>query len=124
MEKTQCEDLIRNCNFNILQQKCQMSKKVLREALKAIDRIGILESNILGYYACLCLLQLELTDKEKAEIHHTAAVVLTTGINYTDGAYMLGYYHAQKCMELEPGNTNYRQSFLLTFKDIPDLGGT
>jgi len=121
MKQTEIATLIRTCDFKGLIMACRDSKETLMDVLKVIDRIGVLEENILGYYACLSLLQLELTNEEQAGIHHMAAFVLANGINTTEGAYRLGLYHAQMCVELAPENMVYKQVILRVFAEIPEL---
>lgn len=121
MRQTEIAALIKTCDFKGLIMACRGSKETLMEALKAIEHIGVLEENILGYYACLFLLQLELTNEEQADIHHAAAFVLANGINATEGAYSLGLYHAQMCVELVPENIAYKQMILRVFADVPEL---
>ena len=121
MKQAEIEAIIKKCDFESLILICRESKETLMATLKAIDRIGVLEENILGYYACLSLLQLELTNEERAGIHHTAAFVLANGINATEGTYSLGLYHEQMCVELDPKNTVYKQTILRVFAEIPEL---
>ena len=121
MKQTEIEALIKKCDFDGLIMACKESKEILIDVLKAIDRIGALEENILGYYACISLLQLELTNKEQAGIHNTAAFLLTNGINFINGAYPLGRYHAQMCVKLDPENIAYKQALLQVFTSVPEL---
>jgi len=113
------EALIKNCEFKKFNQTATEENVI--DILGAIGRVGILGESILGYYACVYLLSLDFSNVKKSMIHKEAATVLSTGLNFVNDSYALGFYHVQKAMELDPDNIEYKRFALQTFAEIPDF---
>lgn len=59
-----------------------------------------------------------LLENETAELHYLASCILTELLNSIEGAYVSGYWHAKRAVELEPDNIEYKE-YLLEFCDLP-----
>ena len=95
--------------------------KVWNDLVSEIYNFGVYEENILGYYACVKLLDSNLSKFKRAELHYTAAIILTMGINFVCGGYMLGFYHMKKAIELDFNNIDYKVYMLSTFANSPEI---
>lgn len=112
--------IIRECNFDKL-SSLDFNDKDISDILSAANYISNIEENIAGYYACIYLeSKLDLAEK-KALVHNDMAIILSMSINFVNGAYTLGFYHARKAMEYDPNNLEYKLSTLQLFADVPDF---
>ena len=89
------------------------------KTLEALERVGIVDENILAYYACVRLLEFEIIDEQKAALHNEAAAIIYGGFSFMNGAAALAFYHMQKAMELEPENLKYKLVTLQALADAP-----
>lgn len=90
--------------------------------LNEFYKIGVVEENILAYYACCAgSMNNNVNDIYKAKLHYTAAIILTMGINYVEGSYLLGFYHMQQAMKLDSSNIEYKTYTLSTFVISPEI---
>ncbi len=100
----------------------QLENEKLDELLSEIYRLGVVEENILSYYVCCaCIMNDNISEVYKAKFHNTAAVILTMGLNYIGGAYVLGFYHMKQAMKLDLSNIEYRIYTLSTFVTSPEI---
>jgi hypothetical protein len=60
-----------------------------------------------------------LLDKETAQIHHAASVIISTALSHYDGAFSIGLLHARRAYFLEPYIIMH-QEWLLFFYNIPE----
>lgn len=60
-----------------------------------------------------------ITEKESAQLHHTASVIMSTALSHYTNAFSIGLFHARKAAALEPKVISH-QEWLLSFYDIPD----
>jgi tetratricopeptide (TPR) repeat protein len=58
-------------------------------------------------------------EEESAELHSTAAVMMSFGLNWMPGAYNVALRHLQRALELDPDNVSYKDLMLL-FYEIPE----
>jgi len=73
------------------------------------------EPNIIVY----TFLTSYLESRNDARLHSLASDILCHPLCHLEGAYLAAFYHAKKCIELEPNNMQYRE-FLLFFANVPD----
>ena len=78
----------------------------------------------IGYDTCNIMVYVFLCDilneKESADIHCVASVVLTIAFSHLEGAYGAGYYHAIKAIELDPDNIELKEYMLFFYSGIPE----
>lgn len=60
-----------------------------------------------------------LESRNDARLHSIALDSLCNPLCHLEGAYLAAFYHAKKCIELEPNNMQYRE-FLLFFASVPN----
>lgn len=73
------------------------------------------EPNIIVY----TFLTSYLESRNDVRLHALASDILCHPLCHLEGAYVASFYHAKKCIELEPNNMQYRE-FLLFFANVPD----
>ncbi|MET7017413.1 hypothetical protein [Bacillus mycoides] len=73
------------------------------------------EPNIIVY----TFLTSYLESRSDVRLHSLASDILFHPLCHLEGAYLAAFYHAKKCIELEPNNMQYRE-FLLFFAGIPE----
>lgn len=60
-----------------------------------------------------------LMEKETAELHYCAAMLIAQCFVYIEGSYSMGLFHARRSVELAPGDSSYKE-YLLLYYSIPD----
>src|ERR1700722_17193418 len=60
-----------------------------------------------------------LLDKETAQVHHAASVIMSTALSHYNDAFSIGLLHARKAAILEPDILAH-QEWLLSFYNIPE----
>lgn len=68
-------------------------------------------------YVFLCDI---LNEKESADIHYLASVILALAFPHIKGAYEGGYYHAKKAIKLDPDNIGFKEYMLFFYSGIPE----
>lgn len=92
------------------------------ELIKEAYRIGIQEENIIAYFVCCnSCKNSRISNEIRAQLHNTAAMILTMGMNYINGAYELGFYHMTQAIDLSPENVQYKEYALATYNDSPEF---
>ena len=67
-------------------------------------------------YVFLCDI---LNEKESADIHYLASLILIGPFSHLEGAYAGGYYHAKKAIKLDPDNIGFKE-YILFFYSVPE----
>ena len=78
----------------------------------------------IGYDTCNIMVYVFLCDilneKESADIHYVASVVLAIAFSHLEGAYEGGYYHAKKAIKLDSDNIGFKEHILFFYSGIPE----
>lgn len=98
-----------------------LDEQGLNILLHEINIVGLLESDITAYYACVHILNKVSEPIQKAMIHSNMSTLLSMGINYVNGAYTLGFYHEKQAMLLDSQNLQYKQAALQIYAERPDF---
>jgi hypothetical protein len=113
MNTNKLNDLILDKEFDLAFEDV---KKMETEELIDILLTFSFENSSIIYYGFASFM---ISQKDCAENHYLASVILTSGLTHFKGAYDLAYYHAKKAVELSPSDVSY-QEFILLFYNIPE----
>ena len=111
------EAIVKSGKFDMIDLQ-QVNQRFV-QTLETLERVGIVDENILAYYACMKLLEFEIIDEQKAAVHNEAAAIIYGGFSFMNGAAALAFYHMEKAIELDPENLEYKIVTLQALANAP-----